>query len=40
MSKTLSAKYYQENKETPQKKKQFAKVIKICLKKKKKKTTI
>ena len=38
MSKTLSAKYHQEkNKETPQKK-QFAKDIKICLKKKKKTT--
>ena len=35
MSKTLSAKYHQGNKETPQKK-QFAKDIKICLKKKKK----
>ena len=38
MSKNLSAKYYQENKERLQKK--FVKDIKIFLEKKKKKTTI
>ena len=37
MSKTLSAKYYQENKERPRKKK-LAKDITIYLKKKKKKS--
>ena len=37
MSKTLSAKYYQENKERPQKK--FVKDIKIFLKKKRKKSS-
>ena len=36
MSKTLSAKYYQENKDRLQKK--LVKDIKICLKKKKKKS--
>ena len=38
MSKNLSARYYQENKETLQKK--LVKDIKICLKKKRKKVTI
>ena len=37
MSKTLSAKYYQENKEWKTTKKKLAKDVKILLKKKKKK---